>query len=243
MLPHRSALAAGLAVALLATTAHAQPEFRGEGRGPRLVGPGVEVLVPELRESRRGRIFVMRRFDLDGDGILSRREAWAANRAFRERRGADWDALADGGRRGGERVGGGEWRSRMRGYNFRQGRYGAMFTMQDVLFQTGSAELRPGAIGRLSVLADYLGANPRVRIRIDGHTDNVGADAANEVLSRNRARSVARVLAQRGVGMGRFQLVGHGESSPIASNETEGGRRLNRRVEVSLVGIRASEFN
>jgi outer membrane protein OmpA-like peptidoglycan-associated protein len=93
------------------------------------------------------------------------------------------------------------------------------------------------------MLADYLGAYPRIRIRIDGHTDNVGTDAANEVLSRNRARSVARALAQRGVSMGRFQLVGHGEASPVATNETEGGRRLNRRVEVSLVGVRASEFN
>jgi outer membrane protein OmpA-like peptidoglycan-associated protein len=82
-----------------------------------------------------------------------------------------------------------------------------------------------------------------VRIRIDGFTDSVGSDASNLTLSRNRARAVATALTSMSVGSRRMQMFGHGETTPVASNASEGGRRLNRRVEVSLVGQRATSFN
>jgi len=249
-----AAIVAALGLTAVAETASAQPrfDFRDDPRAE-LVGPGVRILVPELKQSRRGRAFVARNFDFNGDGILSWREAQAANRAFLgiagERRDRfDWDnPFARGGYRGGDvdevRGGHERWRSGMRAYHFRQGRWGAMFQMNDVLFETGSAELRPAGRARLAALADYLGEVRGTRVRIDGFTDSVGSDESNEVLSRNRARSVARALAQMGVPMGRLSMEGHGETMPVASNDTAAGRQQNRRVEVTLVGRRASEFN
>lgn len=235
-----------------------------------LDGPGVPMLLPELRETRRGKAFVLRNFDFDHNERIDPREARAANEAFLAEAGAererfDWDRRANDGPRGrpdrddraerGDRGDRGpgfqrgprgdhQWnRQGMRDYRMRQGRYGAVFTLDDVLFQTGSATLRPGAEARLEPLADYLDANPRVQIRIDGFTDSVGSDASNLILSRNRARAVAASLRSMGVAPARMQMFGHGETTPVASNATNEGRRLNRRVEVSLIGQRANTFN
>ena len=227
---------------------------RDGDREYRLVGPGVRVLYPELRRTNRGRAFVMRNFDFNRDGLVNPREARAANRAFeavagRDRMGFDWDsrladrrADRDDDRRGPERAGGWD-RSAMRAYNFRQTAQGARMTMQeDVLFATDSDVLRPMAIERLRPLAAYLRANPGVRVAIDGHTDSRGSDAHNQDLSERRAQSVREALDEMGVTRARFRVTGHGESSPVASNATAAGMRLNRRVEVTLLGRRASEF-
>ncbi|WP_205691980.1 OmpA family protein [Caulobacter soli] len=131
----------------------------------------------------------------------------------------------------------------MRNYHFKQGRYGAMLTLQDTLFKTGSAALRPGMEAQLKPLAGYLRANPRTRLRIDGFTDSVGSTAANLTLSRDRAQAVADALAVMGVDRGRLRLEGHGEALPTATNATPDGRRLNRRVEVSLIDQQAKTFN
>ncbi|HEX7944458.1 MAG TPA: OmpA family protein [Phenylobacterium sp.] len=232
-------------------------------RAYELSGGGVPILLPELRETRRGMAFVLRNFDFDRNGFINPREARAANEAFLaeagpERSRFDWDrhsndgngphARADGPDRGDGfqrgRRGDHQWnRQGMRDYRMREGRYGAVFTLDDVLFQTGSATLRPGAGAKLEPLADYLDANPNVRVRIDGFTDSVGSDAANLTLSRNRARAVATTLTTMAVARGRMQMFGHGEATPVASNGTPAGRQLNRRVEVSLVGQRATSFN
>jgi outer membrane protein OmpA-like peptidoglycan-associated protein len=203
----------------------------------------VPVLLPELRGTRRGRAFVMRNFDLNRDGLISPREASEANRAFVEIAGPgrgrfDWE------QRGRRHVSPGGWdRQGMRNYHFREGRYGATFTLQDVLFETGSATLRPEAETQLGTLADYLDANPKVRLRIDGYTDTVGKAASNLTLSRSRAAAVADALAAMGADPARFQLEGHGQADPVASNDTAAGRQQNRRVEVTLIGQKASSFN
>jgi len=217
-----------------------------------LAGRGVPLLYPELRDSPRGRAFVMRNFDLDRNGFISPREAQAADRAFDEMTHGDrahfaWD-------RGDDRgfapppppppIAAGGWdRDGMRAYHFHQNRYGAMFSMGDVLFQTGSAALRPGAADRLQTLAGYLHAHPGQTVRIDGFTDSVGSASSNVALSHARADSVAHALAEMGVNPARLSLYGHGESDPVASNADAAGRQLNRRVEVTLVGQRADSFN
>ena len=220
------------------------PEDRA---GYDLRGRGVDLLYPELRETRRGRAFVMRNFDLDRNGMINPREAQAADRAF--------DQLAHGDRahfrwddRGvappPPRASAGGWdRQAMRAYHFRQNRYGAVFSMGDVLFQTGSAALRPAATERLQGLAGYLRGNPRQAVRIDGFTDNVGKAPANLALSRARADSVAHALSEMGVNAARLSLFGHGEAQPVGSNANAAGRQLNRRVEVTLIGQRAESFN
>ena len=243
------------ATALVATMTPALAQDRwdwsgGRPNGPdfRMAGPGVRVLYPELRETRRGRAFVMRNFDNNHDRLVSVQEALQANRSFREIAGArlsgfDWDSR-DSGYVVEERGGRGGWdRGAMRGYNFRQTARGATMRLdEDVLFATDSDVLRPGAIDRLRPLAAYLRDNPGVRVAIDGYTDSRGTDAHNQDLSERRAASVRGAFDDMGVTRARFSVVGHGERDPVATNGTPAGMRLNRRVEVTLLGRRASEF-
>ena len=134
-------------------------------------------------------------------------------------------------------------RSEMRAYGFRQTPQGARMTMnQDVLFATASDELFPRARDRLRALARYLRAHPGVRVAIDGHADARGSHAYNQDLSERRAESVYRALDELSGGSNRFRVAGHGERNPVASNATAEGMRLNRRVEITLLGRRADEF-
>ncbi len=244
-----------LILGLLSLSAIAAPtgaqdrwDWHGGGRGDRdyeLAGRGVPLLIPELRESNRGRAWVMRNFDFDRNGFISPREADAANHAFLaaagERRDRfDWDAR-DGVRNGAVERGGWD-RGAMRDYHFRQTQYGATFDIGDVLFDTNSARLRPAALDRLRPLARYLAAEPGVRVRIDGHTDARASDAYNQQLSEARAQSVADALIDMGADRPRFEVTGHGKREPIASNATAQGRQQNRRVEVTLLGQRADRF-
>jgi outer membrane protein OmpA-like peptidoglycan-associated protein len=244
------ALALAAALTTLATPALAQDRFDwGGGRSGesdyRLIGAGVPLLLPELKRTPRGRAFVMRNFDRNDDGRVSRREAEEANRAFlrisdgrRDR--FDWESRDIGRPVARNR----DWDRRgMRGYQMRQTRYGATFDLQDVLFETGSARLRPAALERLRPLASYLSANPDVPVRIDGHTDSVGSDASNQLLSERRAGAVRTALSAMGVEENEFTVAGQGESMPAASNASATGRQLNRRVEVTLVGQQARSFS
>ena len=214
-----------------------------------LAGPGVRLLLPELRDTPRGRAFVRRRFDFNRDGLVQREEARAANRAFGEAAGPnrarfDWGAYdrAPPPPPAPRAEAYGYDRGAMRDYHFRQNRYGAVFTLSDVLFETGSARLRPAADAKLRPLAAYLRGHTRQALRIDGYTDAVGTAQANLILSGDRARAVGDALSAMGVAGARLHLEGHGEDSPVASNAGAAGRQLNRRVEVTLVGARAAEF-
>ncbi|CAN5882808.1 hypothetical protein BH11PSE6_BH11PSE6_11580 [soil metagenome] len=116
---------------------------------------------------------------------------------------------------------------------------GATLVLQDVVFETGKADLKAGAEARLRPLAQYLQANGAVKIRIDGHTDAQGSDAANQQLSQARAGGVRAALGAMGVDAARIEAVGHGESVPVADNKTASGRQQNRRVEITLIGQQA----
>jgi len=256
--PPGRALALAAAMTALAAPALAQDRFDwGGGRtGERdydLSGAGVPRLLPELRRSARGRAFVIRNFDHNDDGRISPREADEANRAFlriaegrRDR--FDWESRdvrhmesSDMGRPVAQHR---EWDRRgMRGYHMRQTARGATFDLQDILFETGSARLRAGAVERLRPLASYLMANPDVPVRIDGHTDSVGSDQSNQRLSENRAEAVRQALGAMGVEENEIVAAGHGETMPTASNESATGRQLNRRVEITLVGQQARSFS
>lgn len=220
---------------------------RAGDREYRLVGAGVQLLHRELRNSNRGRAFVMRNFDDNRDGRINRREAQEANEAFiaiarRDRGRFDWSSHDDVGDAPDSSV---DWdRGAMRNYRFRQTPLGATMTLQeDVLFRTDSAGLRPGAIEKLRPLAGYLRANPGVRVAIIGHTDSRGTDAHNQGLSERRADRVRVAFDEMGVTRARFRVEGHGEREPIAHNSTPEGMRVNRRVEVTLLGQRADRFD
>jgi outer membrane protein OmpA-like peptidoglycan-associated protein len=109
---------------------------------------------------------------------------------------------------------------------------GMVVTLGDVLFDTGQATLKPGAQLAMNRLATFLSANPETRILIEGHTDSVGSEEYNEVLSERRARAVATELISRGIPADQLQTVGRGKGYPVASNTTAEGRQQNRRVEI-----------
>ena len=102
----------------------------------------------------------------------------------------------------------------------------------DVLFDSGSATLQPGAEDKLRHVADVLQRYPKTRVEIVGHTDNRGTAASNETLSERRARAVADVLVRAGVDRARITTRGLGATRPVASNDSLEGRARNRRVEI-----------
>ena len=113
---------------------------------------------------------------------------------------------------------------------------GLVMTLGDVLFNTGRAELNPGANRKLDQLAQFLNEHKERRVQIDGFTDSVGTDSYNEELSQRRANSVKSALLSRGVDSSRIGTEGYGKAYPIANNVDSGGRQLNRRVEVVIGG-------
>jgi outer membrane protein OmpA-like peptidoglycan-associated protein len=113
---------------------------------------------------------------------------------------------------------------------------GIVLTLGDVLFDTGRAELNPGAASKMDQLAQFLAQHPDRRAEIDGFTDSVGSDAYNQELSQRRANAVKAALVTRGVDPTRINTQGYGKAYPVASNTDSGGRQLNRRVEVVIGG-------
>jgi outer membrane protein OmpA-like peptidoglycan-associated protein len=104
----------------------------------------------------------------------------------------------------------------------------------DVLFDSGSAHLYPGAGDKLGQVADVLRRYPRTRVEIVGHTDGRGSTASNLDLSQRRAESVRGVFIHDGVDPGRISARGAGESRPVTTNDTAAGRATNRRVEITV---------
>ncbi len=111
---------------------------------------------------------------------------------------------------------------------------GMVLTLGDVLFDTGRAELKPGAMRTIDQLATFMKENPERTVQIEGHTDSIGSDAFNQTLSERRAESVRIALLDRGIDIRRVVARGFGKSSPVASNETAAGRQQNRRVEIVI---------
>jgi outer membrane protein OmpA-like peptidoglycan-associated protein len=113
---------------------------------------------------------------------------------------------------------------------------GLVMTLGDVLFDTGKAELNPGAARKLDQLAQFLAEHKDRRVQIDGFTDSIGSDSYNEELSRRRADAVKSALVTRGIDSSRIGTQGYGKAYPVANNSDSGGRQLNRRVEVVIGG-------
>lgn len=109
----------------------------------------------------------------------------------------------------------------------------------DVLFNTDSAVFNPGGYSEIDRVADVLMRYPETRIRVEGHTDSTGSEIYNLRLSEDRALAVKNALIARGVDPRRIEAIGYGEAQPIAGNDTEAGRQLNRRVNIVIVPIRA----
>lgn len=111
---------------------------------------------------------------------------------------------------------------------------GLVLTLGDVLFATGSAELRGGANSNLNKLVNFLNQYPERNVQIEGHTDNVGSADYNQGLSQRRAESVRSYLRQQGIAPDRLSASGMGMDQPIADNTSPNGRQQNRRVEIII---------
>lgn len=112
---------------------------------------------------------------------------------------------------------------------------GEVFIVRNLHFATNKTRILATSEGALNDLYAYMARNPKVRIRIIGHTDNVGKAAANQKLSEGRANAVMKELVERGIANDRIEAEGRGMKQPIDTNDTEEGRQNNRRVEIEIL--------
>jgi outer membrane protein OmpA-like peptidoglycan-associated protein len=108
---------------------------------------------------------------------------------------------------------------------------GRSYRVSDIRYPTGKADVTKGSEHILDELIVFLKENPTIKIRIEGHTDNVGNQTENMGLSSDRAFTVFSYLQDHGIAGNRLAFEGFGPTKPIASNDTEAGRARNRRTE------------
>ena len=114
---------------------------------------------------------------------------------------------------------------------------GARIVLRGVEFGFDTAYIDPASKTTLELVAQELARRPKIRIRIEGHTCNMGGIQYNRELSELRADAVKRILVGYGVAGDRFETVGLGEAQPVATNESDEGRALNRRVELVIIEV------
>ncbi|HOB27340.1 MAG TPA: OmpA family protein [Bacteroidales bacterium] len=112
---------------------------------------------------------------------------------------------------------------------------GKHYRLHNIYFAFNSADILANSQKVLDEFIVFLNDHPTLQIGIEGHTDNVGSDEFNLILSENRAKAVYNYLVNNGIDANRLQYKGFGESSPIATNETEEGRAMNRRTEFVIL--------
>ncbi len=113
---------------------------------------------------------------------------------------------------------------------------GATIVLKNIFFETGRFDLKNESRSELDKLVILLNDNPNLKIQIDGHTDNVGQEKDNLLLSANRAKAVVGYLLSKSINTQRLTYKGFGSSRPVADNITESGKALNRRTELSITG-------
>lgn len=109
--------------------------------------------------------------------------------------------------------------------------------LKNIFFDFDKYDLKPESNAELIKLVGLLKNNPKLRIEIGGHTDNVGSKEHNRVLSENRAKAVYSYLVNAGIAASRLSYKGYGDASPIAPNTSDEGRALNRRTEFKVISF------
>lgn len=112
---------------------------------------------------------------------------------------------------------------------------GQKIALRNIYFDTDKWDIKPESKVELDILVKIMKENPTLRIEISGHTDSRASVAHNQTLSENRAKSTVEYLVAHGIAATRFTTVGYGLSQPCATNETEEGRALNRRIEAKII--------
>jgi OOP family OmpA-OmpF porin len=106
--------------------------------------------------------------------------------------------------------------------------------VEDLTFHFDKAELREEDKQKMEEVIRFLKENPQAWVRIAGYTDNIGSKEANTTVSRRRAEAVEQMLLNAGIDQSRIVTQWYGAANPIATNETEEGRALNRRIEIAV---------
>lgn len=112
---------------------------------------------------------------------------------------------------------------------------GSTLVLRNIYFEFDKAVILQQSYNELRQIEEMLKENEQIRIEVGGHTDGQGSARYNQRLSESRAKAVAEYLIGRGIGKGRVSYKGYGESKPIDSNESEEGRKNNRRVEIKIL--------
>ena len=107
--------------------------------------------------------------------------------------------------------------------------------LKNVQFAHNSYQLNENSFTELNTLITYLKKNPQIKIAIQGHTDNVGEEKENQILSENRSIAVYNYLTQNNIDENRLNYKGYGETKPLVPNESENGRRINRRTSFKII--------
>lgn len=112
---------------------------------------------------------------------------------------------------------------------------GSKIILKNIFFDFDKATLRPESTNELERLVKLMNDVPTLKIEISGHTDSKGADDYNQKLSENRSKAVVDYLIKAGIASNRLTFAGYGETQPIATNDTDEGRQLNRRTEFKIL--------
>jgi outer membrane protein OmpA-like peptidoglycan-associated protein len=112
---------------------------------------------------------------------------------------------------------------------------GQVVRLNNVFFDFDKWDLRPESFVELDRVVALLKENPSIEIEMSAHTDSYGSDEYNFKLSDNRAKSVREYIVSKGMPESRITAQGYGETKPVATNETDEGRQLNRRVEFKIL--------
>ncbi len=112
---------------------------------------------------------------------------------------------------------------------------GQKIALRNIYFDTDKWDIKPESQVELAIVIQVMKENPQIRVEISGHTDSRASVKHNQVLSENRAKATVDYLVQHGIARDRLEAVGYGLSQPCASNETEEGMALNRRIEAKII--------
>jgi outer membrane protein OmpA-like peptidoglycan-associated protein/Tol biopolymer transport system component len=107
--------------------------------------------------------------------------------------------------------------------------------LNNIFFDTNKFDIKPDSKAELQKLIEFLNSNPSVRIEISGHTDNVGNDQVNQILSENRAKAVYQYLIATGIKPQRLVYKGYGKTQPLVPNTSDENRSMNRRTEFKII--------
>jgi OmpA-OmpF porin, OOP family len=120
-------------------------------------------------------------------------------------------------------------------FNINELKLDTAIVLNNIVFDFNKSDLLPQSYPEINKLFRLMTSNPKLRIKLEGHTDNVGGYLFNLQLSLRRVESVAGYLVEKGIEANRLEFAGYSYTVPVASNETEEGRRLNRRVAFKII--------